>query len=100
MVDLFDPIPAGWGLRGDLFLWIKMASALNHLPISENLDEVLSKVAAQFRVMTGASLESDAAVHVARFMRGGISSGMVSAEFWRESLIPLLQQRSSWLHEM
>lgn len=100
MVDLFDPIPNGWGSRGDLFLWREMTTAFNHVPIPECAEEVLAIVSAQFRVMTGASFEAGKDVQVERFKRGGMSSGWVCSQFWRESLIPLLQQRARLLHEI
>lgn len=99
VTDLFDPVPDGWGLRGDLFLWIEMRSALNHVPIPvqvETLDQIIS---ALFFVLTGSELSSEVEVHVSRFERGGMSSGMVSGEFWHDTFIPMIQQRAQWLRE-
>ncbi|MFO1228064.1 hypothetical protein [Roseateles sp.] len=98
-VDLFSPHPEGWGLRGDLFLWLEMKAVLNHVPIPESDLELRSIMASLFHVLTGAPMASSTEVHVARFERGGLSSGVVSAEFWRDSLIPMLQRRAAWLRE-
>lgn len=99
MSDLFYPYPDGWGLRGDLFLWMEMKSALNHVSIPERELDLGSTVSSLFHVLTGAALTSEAEIHVPRFDVGGMSGGMVSAAYWRESLVPQLQRRAAWLQE-
>lgn len=99
VTDLFDPVPDGWGLRGDLYLWLEMRSALNHVPIpdrAETLDQIISSL---FFVLTGAELSPEIQVRVTRFERGGMSSGMVDGDFWHNTLIPMIRQRAQWLRE-
>lgn len=99
VTDLFDPVPDGWGLRGDLYLWLEMRSALNHVPIpdrTETLDQIISSL---FFVLTGAALSPEIQVHVTRFERGGMSSGMVDGDFWHGTFIPIIQNRAKWLRE-
>lgn len=97
--DLFDPAPCQWSLRGDPFLWREMRQAFYHVEIPRQPEELARLISAAFAMFTGASLEKDITVHVKHLARGGMSSGMVSGEFWRESFIPLLIQRLKWLRE-
>jgi hypothetical protein len=97
--DLFDPAPSGWGLRGDLFLWMEMRQALCHVPIPEHSETVSRIISCTFTALTGDDLNSRAEVHVPRLARGGMSSGMVSGEFWSDIFIPMMQQRTKWLQE-
>lgn len=98
--DLFDPAPSGWGLRGDLFLWMEMRQSLSHVPIPE-LNEVLTRIiSCAFTALTGEALDSrEEIVVVPRFARGGMSSGCVSRDFWRDVFIPMMLQRVKWLQE-
>ena len=93
MSDLFDPAPTQWGLRGDLFLWMEMRQALCSAEIPRRPEDLVAVVSCAFAALTGASLEKNATVHVKRFARGGMSSGMISGEFWGDKLIPLLAQQ-------
>lgn len=97
VVDLFSPIPESWGYRGDVFLWLEMKAALNNVPIPDQEMDLCWLIAAQYHALTGSSMLTEAEVHVPRLARGGMSSGMVSGEFWRETLVPLLQHRAKWL---
>lgn len=97
--DLFDPTPDQWGLRGDLFLWMEMRQALCHVEIPEQPEELAQKISSAFTALTGMPLTRSDNFSVKRYARGGMSSGMICSEFWTEKFIPLLQQRSKWLHE-
>ena len=99
VTDLFDPVPDSWGLRGDLYLWLEMRSALNHVPIPEQAAALGPIISSLFFVLTGADLSPEIQVHVTRFERGGMSSGMVDGDFWYNTLIPMNQQRAQWLIE-
>ena len=99
VTDLFEPIPEQWGLRGDPYLWMEMRSALNHVSIPDRVDTLGPIISSLFFVLTGAELSPKIQVHVARFERGGMSSGMVDGEFWHNTFIPMVQQRAQWLRE-
>ncbi len=99
VTDLFDPAPDIWGFRGDLFLWIEMRGALNHVPIPVQAETLNQVITALFLVLTGSELSSEVEIHVSRLERGGMSSGMVSGKFWHDTFIPMIQQRAQWLHE-
>lgn len=97
--DLFDPAPSQWGLRGDLFLWIEMRQALCHVPIPEDQEALVRVISGAFETLVGVRIDFHEPVYIARFARGGMSSGMVSPEFWRRSFIPLMQRRTGWIEE-
>jgi hypothetical protein len=97
--DLFDPAPDTWGGRGDLFLWMEMRQALCHVEIPARPEELEQTISSAFRALTGEDLTRSAEFLVNRFARGGMSSGIISTHFWSKEFIPLLQQRTKWLHE-
>jgi hypothetical protein len=97
--DLFDPAPQQWGLRGDPFLWIEMRQMLCHVPLPEHPEALEPIIRSAFLTLTGHPLDAGSKVSVVRFARGGMSSGIVSGEFWTETLIPLIRQRAAWLVE-
>lgn len=99
ITDLFDPVPDGWGLRGDLYLWLEMRSALNHVTIPDRAESLGPIISSIFFVLTGAELSPEIQVRVTRFERGGMSSGMVDGDFWHNTFLPMMQQRALWLRE-
>lgn len=99
VADLFDPAPSQWGLRGDLFLWLEMRHALSHTALPATADALAGIVQGAHAAITGAQLVVDQDVWVPHLARGGMSSGMVSGEFWCCRAIPTLQQRLAWLRE-
>ncbi|MBA1245828.1 ankyrin repeat domain-containing protein [Pseudomonas japonica] len=98
VADLFDPAPRQWGLRGDLFLWIELRQALCHVPIPAQEGALEQVIRCAYEALVGRPIDSSAEVYVPRLARGGMSSGMVSPEFWSRSFIPMLEQRASWLN--
>lgn len=91
--QLFEDKPTQWGLRGDPHLWEEMRIRLELIPmpeISADLERILRSV---FMELTGGRWDSFESVFVARYDKGGISSGMVSPEFWKDEAIPLLLSR-------
>ncbi len=89
---LFETEPETWGLRGDPYLWREMRATASHLPLPDSVHDLACVVTTLFSAMTGASLDGDD-VFVERLAHGGMSSGMVASAYWREHLIPLLQER-------
>jgi hypothetical protein len=93
--SLFEPLPDSMGLRGDPFLWRAMMRLLRKTPLPRTEEELVSLIEASFEKLTGARLPEYCAseqefVFVERFAHGGMSSGSVSFDFWRQSAIPLL----------
>ena len=74
-----------------------MRQALCHVPIPGDDAAVERTLAACFASLTGKEPRSGESFGVARFARGGMSSGMVCGETWTAKLLPRLRQRAQWL---
>ncbi|MFD5633658.1 hypothetical protein ACFWJM_05870 [Streptomyces sp. NPDC127077] len=97
MADLFDPEPERWGLRGDPYLWRALRAHLSDADVLTSVDEVVSRLRAAFSELVGLDLAGDRqpSVYRAEYAHGGMSSGMISLDTWRERLMPLLAERAS-----
>ena len=93
---LFDPEPATWGLRGDPYLWRALRGHLANMDIPTSAGELISLLHTAFRELAGVDLTSDPASSVYReqYAHGGMSSGMISLDTWRERLMPMLADRA------
>jgi hypothetical protein len=97
--DVFDPAPDSWGLRGDLFLWMEMRQMLCHVPLPSQPEALEPIITSAYFTLTGETLDPRSKVRIPRFARGGMSSGLVSGEFWARTFIPLIRNRAQWLFE-
>jgi hypothetical protein len=99
MADLFDPEPRTWGLRGDPYLWQALREHLAGTDIPASTGEVVNLLQAAFGELTGLDLGCDPApsVYLEQYARGGMSSGMISLDTWRERFMPMLAERASTL---
>jgi hypothetical protein len=97
MSVLFDPEPETWGLRGDPHLWRALSAHLADHEVPASAEELASLLHAAFRELAGADLASDPALSVYReqYAHGGMSSGMISLDTWRQRLMPMLAERAS-----
>lgn len=93
IADLLSPEPPQWGLRGDPHLWRELRESLASTPLPATEDELLALLEATYFQLVGAPISATAPTFVARLSHGGMSSGYVSPEFWRERAIPLLLAR-------
>ena len=91
--DLFQDEPARWGLRGDPHLWRDMKGALATVPYPATEDRWIDLFEKLFEQLTGSPLSSEKAFFVQKYAHGGISSGYISPQFWRETALPLLRFR-------
>jgi hypothetical protein len=94
--DLFQPAPTGWGLRGDPVLWQEMRAVLAGRPLPASARELRELLEQSFAVLTGHRIgTTDRSLKITAYKKsaGGMSNGMVSPEFWRETAIPLIEQR-------
>ena len=91
--QIFDKHPDQWGLRGDPSLWAELQAHYQDSAVPDSVSEFRSQLEVLIQQLTGCDLDSDESVHVPRYDAGGMSSGHVSPEFWREIAIPLLCKR-------
>lgn len=93
IASLFEERPFRWGLRGDPFLWQEMRAHFDEIPLPASTRELAELIEAAFALLTGHPLSESEPFFIERFSHGGMSSGMVSPEFWRDKAIPMLQER-------
>jgi hypothetical protein len=93
IATFFEEKTYQWGLRGDPHLWNEMSEHFAHIPIPDSADELVHLIEAAFELSTGHSILEEANFYVERFSHGGMSSGVVSPEFWRDKVIPVMCER-------
>jgi hypothetical protein len=93
--DLFDPEPRTWGLRGDPHLWRALRARLAGQDAPASAGELASLLHTAFRELTGTDLTNDPAssAYLEQYAHGGMSSGMISLDTWRQQLMPMLLER-------
>ena len=102
MAELFDPEPPTWGLRADPHLWRALREHLSVTDIPEDAGAAAGLLRAAFRELTDVDLASATAssVYLEQHAHGGMSSGMIDLDTWRQRLLPLLTERAvSRLHQ-
>jgi hypothetical protein len=93
--------PQQWGLRGDPYLWREIRKRFLDYGVSKSLEDFDSELALQFQEMVGVPFTTNQEnVFVDRYDKGGMSSGRISPEWWREIGIPLLRERFILLNPM
>lgn len=90
MGDLFDVGPMGWGLRGDPYLWKEMKEHFASTCLPNSKSELESLVSNAFKELTGHQISENKFFYVKRFAHGGMSSGMVAPDYWKNKVIPYL----------
>jgi hypothetical protein len=93
VAELFRLRPERWGLRGDPYLWTEMERRFEGVPCPATPEELVALIEEAFQELTGHPLSSAEPLYVKQFAHGGMSSGMVFPQFWRETAIPLLCER-------
>lgn len=91
--DLFEPEPIQWGLRGDPHLWRAMKKEFATTPRPPSIAELRTAIRSVFLEQTGQSIDTAQRIFVKRFDQGGMSSGWVSTEFWRDTALAMLGDR-------
>lgn len=69
------------------------AGAFRRRPLPATADELAALVTAEFERLTGHPVTNGEMIHLEQYAHGGMSSGMVWPEFWRDTAIPLLRER-------
>jgi hypothetical protein len=94
---IFMPEPASdWTFRGDPFVWRALAARLATVERPSALADAVEVVKANFGQLVGVDLADEPtpdSVFRPEFDGGGISGGRASLRAWRDTLMPLLEQR-------
>ena len=103
MKELFAERPEQWGLRGDEYVWTALEARLAELPVPDDERAVEGLLVGNFNDIGGVDLmnedfweqgeSGDSGVYREEFAHGGMSSGYVCLEVWRDRLIPLIVSR-------
>ena len=96
MKVLFEEEPSQWGYRGDPYLWQELRHYFETIEIPESLEECEALIISAFESITKKTIEGDS-IRIEQFNSGGMSGGMISTIFWRETAIPLLLARYTLL---
>lgn len=92
-VEFIFTEPKQWGLRGDPFLWDELREHFLTNELPESSEDFCDQVGATIKKVIGSDLKDDQHVFVERYAAGGMSSGYVCPEWWRETGFPLLAER-------
>ena len=86
--------PEQWGLRGDPSLWCELRQRFIDNGVPNSIEQFDDSLRFLFQELVGAALGTGKEiVFVDRYDTGGMSSGHVSPEWWREVAVPLLRER-------
>lgn len=96
IAQAFGNRPKQWGLRGDPFLWEFLENYFVDNRLPDTLAEFELKVIELFIQKTGKSTYEEEVVYIEDFAHGGMSSGQVDIQQWRENFIPLLMKNFHW----
>jgi hypothetical protein len=93
VAGLFHEEPMRWSLRGDPYLWQEMRERFAGVPMPPTFGELEAMVGRMFEELTGEPISHADFIFVRRYAHGGMSSGRVVPQFWRETVLPLLCMR-------
>ena len=93
ITDLMKEKPGSWGLRGDPYLWDQLTAELKKIELPRTRSELALTLEQIFGKVTGHSLALEEMFVMPEHAHGGMSSGMISCRFWRETAFPLILNR-------
>lgn len=91
--SLFYPEPESWGFRGDPFLWRELSQAFAAVELPSSVPDFEGMLERAFKSAVGADVRTLDKIKIERFAHGGMSSGGISGDYWRERAMPLLLAR-------
>ena len=92
--SLFSPPPTQWGLRGDPFLWKDLSRVFLPVPLPDSADILKAMLEAAFLALSSHPISTtEDMIYVERYAHGGMSSGHIAPDFWREMGFPLILER-------
>ncbi len=93
IASLFEDGPQRWGLRGDPHLWREMKERFENVACPGIPEELIALLEEAFEERTGQPMSHPEAMFIEKYSHGGMSSGYVNPQFWRETAVPLLLSR-------
>lgn len=96
VASLFSTMGIQWGLRGDPYLWDEMRGYFADTPLPKTAVSFQNLIKEAFTLLTSHPFPTEAdlaPIPIKRFDHGGMSSGLVSPDFWRNKAIPELTNR-------
>lgn len=96
--ELMQIKPKQWGLRGDPHLWDEISEHLQHEEVPKDQKDIEAIIVRCIEDITGCSIENTSEVFVERYSQGGMSSGVVSIDFWLNKALPFLIE--NYLHNL
>jgi len=93
---LFETGASQWGLRGDPYLWEEMRVHFEGVPLPKTAVSFQILIKDAFTTLIGHPFPTEAnlaPIPIKRFDHGGMSSGLISPDFWRDNAIPELTKR-------
>jgi 8-oxo-dGTP pyrophosphatase MutT (NUDIX family) len=94
---IFSEKPPHWGSRGDPYLWREMERYFADHRVPETEEALIVAIETAFHKLTGFPITHTESIYIERFSHGGMSSGHVEPEFWRDEATPLLRARFAGL---
>lgn len=93
VATIFEEAPYYWGGRGNPYLWAEMKEAFAQDVLPYPAKDFYRRFLFLFEALTGAPLARDCAFYSEKHAHGGISSGLITGEFWCDLGLPLLLYR-------
>lgn len=91
--------PQHWGLRGDPYLWDELKFEFDSITTPVSVEAFKELLYIHFNKLTGYPISTNHDIYVEKYAHGGMSSGMVCIENWRNHLLPLLEDRFKNLND-
>ena len=101
IASLFSTVGIQWGFRGDPYLWEEMRVYFEGVPLPKTAVFLQTLIKEAFTSLTNHPFPAEAdhaPIPIKRFDHGGMSSGLVSPDFWRDKAIPELIKRYNNAH--
>lgn len=97
--ELFKERPVQWGKRGDPFFWNHLEKVFNEYDYPMDSDDIERIIKSEYKIISGEELTSASMPFVSEYAAGGMSSGILSGEFWSDVAIPLIKNRNTELYK-
>ncbi len=90
MSTIFANKPDNWGSRGNPFLWDDMAASIKQKPVPTDVLAFYHLIIDEITQLAGQPLARGKNLHLRKYDHGGMSSGIISSDFWFNDEIPRL----------